>query len=212
MVSCGRCAKWQHIPCHELADRQVGRARRNWDSVDFICKACALAQLDRYRGYPPISQHAASYYNAPQTQSYGRPYNSSQPSQPPINSRPAQQYIQPRDMAQQSFYMRPPTQNQQAGTHMSSSHGAYSSSSSSHHAVAPPSQSSSLSFNHYQPPSHGYSGSVPQKDPYYSSSYSNSTHQAYSSYSHHQPYGQGSQHYRPSVPQPSSFSKPHVRT
>ncbi|KAF5327060.1 hypothetical protein D9619_004614 [Psilocybe cf. subviscida] len=205
MVSCGRCAKWQHIPCHELADRQVGRARRNWESVDFVCKACALAQLDRYRAYPPISQHAASYYNVPQTQSYNRSYNSSQPGQPHIDSRSTQPYIQPRDTAQQSFYMRPPAQNQQIGTHLPSSHGAYPSNSSSHHA--PPSQSS-LSFNHYQPPSHGYSGTIPQKDSYYSSSYSNGTQQPYASYSHHQPYGQGNQHYRPPVPQPSSYSKP----
>lgn len=40
MMSCGKCFKWQHIACHDLADERAGRAKRNWDVVEFICQQC----------------------------------------------------------------------------------------------------------------------------------------------------------------------------
>lgn len=40
MMSCGLCSKWQHIACHDHADQQVGRRRRNWDVVEFFCLKC----------------------------------------------------------------------------------------------------------------------------------------------------------------------------
>lgn len=39
-MSCGICNRWQHIPCHDSADARAGRARRNWDEVDFTCRKC----------------------------------------------------------------------------------------------------------------------------------------------------------------------------
>jgi hypothetical protein len=39
-MSCGLCSKWQHIACHDRADQQAGRRRRNWDVVEFFCLQC----------------------------------------------------------------------------------------------------------------------------------------------------------------------------
>ncbi|KAG6873033.1 hypothetical protein C0995_003789 [Termitomyces sp. Mi166 len=40
MMSCGSCSKWQHIACHDRADQQAGRKRRNWNLVEFFCAQC----------------------------------------------------------------------------------------------------------------------------------------------------------------------------
>jgi len=40
MMSCGKCFKWQHIACHDLADERAGRSKRIWDSVEFVCQQC----------------------------------------------------------------------------------------------------------------------------------------------------------------------------
>ena len=47
MMSCGLCSKWQHIACHDHADHQAGRVRRNWDVVEFFCLKCR-----KHRGFP----------------------------------------------------------------------------------------------------------------------------------------------------------------
>jgi hypothetical protein len=39
-MSCGSCSKWQHIPCHDAADRKSGRPPRNWEVEEFICSDC----------------------------------------------------------------------------------------------------------------------------------------------------------------------------
>lgn len=46
-MSCGKCNKWQHIPCHDAVDRKAGRALRNWDAVDFFCRKCRELQFGR---------------------------------------------------------------------------------------------------------------------------------------------------------------------
>ncbi len=40
LVSCNACGKWQHIQCHDTADRRKGLTIRNWEAVDFFCKRC----------------------------------------------------------------------------------------------------------------------------------------------------------------------------
>ncbi|OCB85271.1 hypothetical protein A7U60_g7576 [Sanghuangporus baumii] len=44
LMSCGRCNKWQHIPCHDAVDRKARRPVRNWDTVDFFCNRCRSTQ------------------------------------------------------------------------------------------------------------------------------------------------------------------------
>ncbi|KAJ7716810.1 hypothetical protein DFH07DRAFT_861834 [Mycena maculata] len=45
MLCCGLCSQWQHIACHDRADVQAGRPRRNWDHVDFICRQCQARRI-----------------------------------------------------------------------------------------------------------------------------------------------------------------------
>lgn len=40
LLCCGKCSKWHHIACHDLADRKAGRAKRDWDKEEFICRKC----------------------------------------------------------------------------------------------------------------------------------------------------------------------------
>ena len=87
LLCCGKCSKWQHIACHDLADRQAGRPKRNWDREEFICRACqdhnvangkqglnGSAPYDPNRTPNPYHQPA---YSGPV------PYNSAYPPHPP---------------------------------------------------------------------------------------------------------------------------------
>lgn len=40
LLCCGKCSKWQHIACHDLADRKAGRPKRDWNKEEFICRNC----------------------------------------------------------------------------------------------------------------------------------------------------------------------------
>ncbi|KIK62360.1 hypothetical protein GYMLUDRAFT_495420 [Collybiopsis luxurians FD-317 M1] len=58
LLCCGSCAKWQHIPCHDRADAQAGRPRRNWDQVEFICRQCRVnTNAMSSAGYNGIQMH-----------------------------------------------------------------------------------------------------------------------------------------------------------
>jgi len=84
MMSCGKCFKWQHIACHDLADKRAGRSKRNWDSVEFICLQCRsrmFAGIDevnstfediRYNRHPAQGMNSSSPSNNLTThQAYG---------------------------------------------------------------------------------------------------------------------------------------------
>ncbi|KAG6853957.1 hypothetical protein C0991_012103 [Blastosporella zonata] len=57
MMSCGSCSKWQHITCHDRADQQAGRKRRNWNLVEFFCSQCRAKRAGVSRA---PSQHMAA--------------------------------------------------------------------------------------------------------------------------------------------------------
>ncbi|KAJ3890976.1 hypothetical protein GG344DRAFT_48286 [Lentinula edodes] len=42
LLCCALCSRWQHISCHDQADLQAGRPRRNWDQDEFICRRCRM--------------------------------------------------------------------------------------------------------------------------------------------------------------------------
>ncbi|KAF8958323.1 hypothetical protein BDZ97DRAFT_60426 [Flammula alnicola] len=197
MMSCGRCSKWQHILCHDRADKAAGRPPRNWDTVEFICRSCRASQQARYREYyPPVTQHSP-HQNVPQMQ----PYRSYQPAVHPsaVELRPSHYMPNHRDPVQQSFYMRP-TNGQQLNPQ-----GMYQPSSSSHvPSTAPP--RSTISFNHYQPAAHGFSSSNQKvhADSYYPYHHSNQ-HQPYNNST--QQYGHPSQQFRSAVPPPYNKSQ-----
>lgn len=86
LLCCGKCSKWQHITCHDLADRQAGRPKRDWDREEFICRACqdrsvvngnGSASYDA--GLTPNPYHQPGY-------SGHVPYSSAYPPHPPRSS------------------------------------------------------------------------------------------------------------------------------
>lgn len=97
MMSCESCAKWQHILCHDKADRAAGRRRRDWDAVEFICEKCRRAKIpenpsETRRSHPQnfsfsTSIRAGNSYNSQQPTFGGRSYNSdSYPTSSPLPS------------------------------------------------------------------------------------------------------------------------------
>ncbi len=82
LLCCGKCSKWQHIACHDLADRQAGRPKRDWDREEFICCACqdrgkqvlnGNASYDAGRTPNPYYQPAYSS-NVPYSSAYSSPH------------------------------------------------------------------------------------------------------------------------------------------
>ena len=162
MMSCGVCSRWQHIQCHDRADRSAGRPRRNWNAEEFICSRCRASQRVQYNSYLPPGTKATprlpnptqppSIY-APQIQAYG---SSSPGLPPPASTAYPQDHRDPshylsgyRNSIQQSYYSRP---NGHQYPNMQ-----FPSSSTTH---------SSLSFSHYQPSQHAFLINPPQKPPY----------------------------------------------
>ncbi|KAF9533716.1 hypothetical protein CPB83DRAFT_405954 [Crepidotus variabilis] len=155
MMSCGICSRWQHIQCHDRADRDAGRPRRNWKSEDFVCGRCRATQRMQYNEHPsllarqPISlSKTLPPINSPQVQAYGAfqsigpvAYTGSLDSRPLIPQPSAyRESYYPRPNGQQ--YQNPPPQY-------------------------PPNPSAhpSLSFNQYQP-QHNLGGMMAQKPLY----------------------------------------------
>jgi hypothetical protein len=59
MLCCGVCSQWQHIACHDRADAQAGRPRRNWDQVEFLCRQCQARRVAA-KSSGQYSQHTLS--------------------------------------------------------------------------------------------------------------------------------------------------------
>ncbi|KAH9178342.1 hypothetical protein EDB89DRAFT_2064118 [Lactarius sanguifluus] len=89
LLCCGKCSKWQHIACHDLADRQAGRPKRDWDREEFICRTCQ----DRGVVNGKQALNGSASYDAGRTpNSYHQPYSghvpygSACPPHPPRSS------------------------------------------------------------------------------------------------------------------------------
>ncbi|KAG8969453.1 hypothetical protein FRC03_002729 [Tulasnella sp. 419] len=63
ITACEKCSKWQHIECHDFADDQAGRPRRDWNSVDFLCSSCQ-AKPNRIRSANPRTSYPQRPGNA----------------------------------------------------------------------------------------------------------------------------------------------------
>ncbi|KAJ6448937.1 hypothetical protein C8R45DRAFT_1045711 [Mycena sanguinolenta] len=68
MVGCGLCSQWHHTNCHDIADQQAGRPRRNWDQVEFICRQCQARRAAKSSGQ--YAQQTPSSYMPPASSSY----------------------------------------------------------------------------------------------------------------------------------------------
>ena len=101
LLCCGKCARWQHIACHDSADRKAGRPKRDWDKEEFICRACqgrgnangrqilngSSASYDAGRTPSPYYHQTSGY--AGQAPSYGQNYSLPHHSRPPYQQHTA---------------------------------------------------------------------------------------------------------------------------
>jgi hypothetical protein len=139
MMSCGSCAKWQHILCHDKADRAAGRRRRDWDTVEFICEKCCRAKIpenpSETRGSHAqnfsfsSSVRAGSSYNSQQPAFGGQSVSSYKPDSYPTSSPLPSTFSTPMPAVQ-------------------------------------PSNPSTIAFSHYQPQERGFSSDTSKPGAY----------------------------------------------
>ncbi|KAG6825696.1 hypothetical protein H0H92_002791 [Tricholoma furcatifolium] len=194
MMSCGLCSKWQHIACHDRADQQAGRRRRNWDTAEFFCLQCRAKRAGVTRS--PAAPHYQQQCPSMSPMHAGSP--SAHLQQNPYMSL-ATQYANPNYVPYGSVngstsYSRvaPQTSDARSGgaSPRSMPHGQ--SGHRQHQAYGAP-----LTFSHYQPQQRGFSsttepiyGTSPHTQPYgYPSSQS--------PYPQYPPMNGGGQHYQP---------------
>ena len=133
MMSCGSCAKWQHILCHDKADRAAGRRRRDWNTVEFICEKCRRAKIPENPSEARRS-HAQNFsYSTPIRA--GSSYSSQQPAFGGQSVRPYKPDSYPTSSPHPSTFStpRPAVQPSNPSSH-------------------PP-----IAFSHYQPQERGFS-------------------------------------------------------
>jgi hypothetical protein len=152
MMSCGVCSRWQHIQCHDHADRQAGRPRRNWNSEEFICSRCRAAQRVQYNNHQSPTSKPISSQNA------GLPsFQGHAPSQLHTPSGSSNIYHEdyPNSSDYLSGYNNRLMQNHSGAPNGQQHPNAQYSSSLANHSV--------LSFSHYQPAQHAFLPSAPNK-------------------------------------------------
>jgi hypothetical protein len=141
LLCCGKCSKWQHIACHDLADRKAGRPKRDWDKEEFICRNCqsgrslstvANGSMRQVPNGSSSSTAAASPYDAGRTPS---PYYNPQ--------------------TQTSGYAQPPYG--QNYPHPSLPHQQLRPAPYQHHTA--------ITFSHYQPQQRGFTSSSHSSSP-----------------------------------------------
>lgn len=146
MVCCNACSRWQHIACHDVADRSAGRPPRDWIRQQFYCQRCrpthtrvangsthgqprpveqySWAPSHSQKAIPPLSQHVAHHQPTPDMR-YSQAPNYD-------NATPYQQQYAHNAVPSQSQYPR--MQRPQGG----------------------------LTFSHYQPEQGGFSRTAQQ--------------------------------------------------
>jgi hypothetical protein len=153
LLCCGKCSRWQHIACHDSADRKAGRPKRDWDKEEFICRACQSRGNANGRLLVPNGSSSASY-DAGRTPSPYYPQTSGYAGQAPSYG---QNYSLPH-------HPRPPYQQHTAITfshYQPQQRGFTSTHSSPSHAQAMPQTPTTYTQPHYS--THG---SSPKLMPY----------------------------------------------
>ncbi|KAL1745390.1 hypothetical protein HDZ31DRAFT_63138 [Schizophyllum fasciatum] len=100
MMCCGSCSRWQHIACHDRIDLAAGRPKRDWNTVDFVCKRCRELAYARQQQQQQ-QQHQQPYYGAsrptyaPHQYAMGQPAAGYSAYQNGWGSGPGQPYAAP---------------------------------------------------------------------------------------------------------------------
>lgn len=148
LACCRSCNKWQHIQCHDAADRMIGRPPRNWEVEDFICANCRSKPVAVQQPHDPHHPHDHAKSKINLRWDHGR---SSQKMLP--GSMPIQPTIDPRlsRMRSADVSVVPPPVN--GSFHPPVNNGQ-------HINTMPPASAASysnISFSHYQPQHRGFS-------------------------------------------------------
>lgn len=174
-MCCGRCNKWQHIPCHDSRDARMGRPKRDWNKIEFFCARCLATKLNgasqpaypsnhsstsqRYQhnynnGTNGTSHHAQLPYGQVAGQSGWQPPPVSyglKPAVPSAQGYPepsayAQSYLAPTSSVRSSTYGHP----SHSGHATAGAHGqGYGGHAQTYGATAY--GGGNISFSHYQP-------------------------------------------------------------
>ncbi|KIP10978.1 hypothetical protein PHLGIDRAFT_125116 [Phlebiopsis gigantea 11061_1 CR5-6] len=149
MVSCGMCSRWQHITCHDTADRNAGFPRRNWDVQQFYCSRCKPAAMERLANgggsHSGVTDHQRAHSRAGKTQpASAAQFNSYPPTASDVRYPQPQQVTYPNGI---SSYGHQYTQDQLAMP------------SSSMYGRSSQRSQSGIAFSHYQPQQQGFSRS-----------------------------------------------------
>lgn len=152
LACCCSCNKWQHIQCHDAADRMIGRPPRNWEVEEFTCANCRAKPVA-----VPLSQPLHDPHQHPQNYAkskinlrwdHGRsspkippgPMSIPPPIDPRLNRmRPADIPILPPPM--NGSYHQPMNGTPRVNVMQPASAASYS----------------NISFSHYQPQHRGFS-------------------------------------------------------
>lgn len=171
MMSCGLCSKWQHIACHDRADQQMGRRRRNWDVVEFFCLQC---RTDRARvhnaggdGRQTTQPGTAIAHVQRQSQNPYMAYTTASviPYKTETSTGHTGYVTQPMNGSGPSHIREQQTPHARSG-HTSPSQPRYAQQHPQQQPYNPP-----ISFTHYQPQHRGFSSSTPGASHYNTSAY-----------------------------------------
>lgn len=189
-MCCGTCSKWQHISCHDQADFQDGRPKRNWEHEDFTCRQCRLRKAvsgghhqhqSSASQNPYISLHIPPTANAAASNGSYNPYLYTDFSR--SNQQPSDGYA-----SESQNYPHPPTKSYSQSSQMSDTRVAPAPSQGPSYPSAKP-----AAFSHYDPQNIPFSAAAPQAQP---------RHQAYNTASAPtQSYGQLAASSQPQYPQ-----------
>ena len=204
MMSCGLCSKWQHIACHDHADHQAGRRRRNWDVVEFFCLNCrthragvsivpggsgrrlgastgpGTGAVQPTMGFGARQLGQTPYLGHAYTGVSGTSYGvaSSNPYIGGVTSQPAPGPVTVNGSharEQHVMNVRSAPSSPRVGVH-SQQHQQHQRQPQSHSPQQQPYGGTSIAFSHYQPQQRGFSSSPSQQ-------------QQYNASGHTQPYG-----------------------
>jgi hypothetical protein len=168
MMCCGICCKWQHIACHDGADIQAGRTKKNWDDVEFFCQRCRSRTASNY-----IAD--SDRYNHPAPSILYLPLRppACLPAEVPANQHPHSTANYPAQRLSESYMdariLSMPTngvthiQGQPSHIHAHSESPSYS--QPHPHRTQPqqqhyPSPHTTIAFTHYQPQRRGFSSNA----------------------------------------------------
>lgn len=169
MVSCGMCSRWQHITCHDTADRNAGLSRRNWEVQQFYCSRCkptAMQRLANGGSRSSVVDRQRSQSHTPKSHPNEATQYNSYP-QPTSDMRYPQQQV--------SYTNGTPYNHQYPQDQLAMNSGPMYARSQR--------PQGNITFSHYQPQQHGFSRTA-WSNGYSTESYNGRTMQQYSQQYH----------------------------